>query len=126
MIITVKIKTDTTTGKRLENELRCFPEVVEFVDSTEVSDSIPDGYVSNKEGFDKIRNHLLINADTDLGKKLIHKLESHPQVVKLEYPFPTDNNGKEIETISATESAKLAFRKLGEKYNRTFDNKFTR
>jgi len=123
MIITVKIKTDTTIGKQLENELRRFPEVVEFVDSTEVSDSIPEGYVSNKEG--QIRNHLLINADTDLGKKLIHKLESHPQVVKLEYPFPTDNNGKEIETISATESAKLAFRKLGEKYNRTFDNKFT-
>jgi len=45
MIITVKIKTDTTIGKQLENELRRFPEVVEFVDSTEVSDSIPEGYV---------------------------------------------------------------------------------
>jgi len=61
-----------------------------------------------------------------LGKKLIQKLESHPQLVKLEYPYPTDENGIEIETISGTESAKHAFYKLGQKYNRTFDNKHTR
>jgi hypothetical protein len=29
-------------------------------------------------------------------------------------------------SISATESAKLAFQKLGEKYNCTFDNKYTK
>jgi len=126
MIITVKINTDTPTGKRLENELRRFPEVVEFINSTEVSDSIPEGYVSLKDGFDQVRNHILINSDTELGKKLIRKLESHPQVVKLEYPLPTDYNGMEIETISINESAKLAFHKLGEKYNRTFNNKYTR
>lgn len=126
MIITVKINTDTLAGKRLENELRRFPEVVEFIDSTVVTDAIPEGSSSLKDGFDQIRKHILINSDTSLGKKLIHKLESHPQVVKLEYPYPTDDNEIEIETISATESAKLAFEKLGEKYNRTFDNKYTR
>ena len=125
MTITVRINTDTPAGKRLEDELRLYPEVVEFIDSTGVSDSIPEGYFSLKDGFDQVRNHLLLNADTVLGKKLIHKSESHPQLVKLEYPFPTDENGVEIETISANESAKLAFDKLGEKYKRTFNNKYT-
>ncbi len=31
-----------------------------------------------------------------------------------------------INSISAAESAKLAFQKLGEKYNCTFDNKYTK
>lgn len=125
MIIIVKINTDIPAGKRLEDELRRFPEVVEFIDSTVVTDSIPEGS-SLKDGFDQIRKHILINSDTELGKKLIHKLESHPQVVKLEYPYSTDDNGTKIESLSATDSAKLAFDKLGEKYNRTFDNKYTR
>ena len=125
MIITVKINTDIPAGKRLEDELRRFPEVVEFIDSTVVTDAIPEGS-SLKDGFDQIRKHILINSDTELGKKLIHKLESHPQVVKLEYPYSTDDNGTKIESLSATDSAKLAFDKLGEKYNRTFDNKYTR
>jgi len=126
MIITVKININTPGGKRLENELRRFPEVVEFIDSTAVSDAISEGYDSLKDDFDQIKNHFLINSDTALGKKLIQKLESHPQLVKLEYPYPTDENGIEIETISGTESAKHAFYKLGQKYNRTFDNKHTR
>jgi len=125
MIIIVKINTDIPAGKRLEDELRRFPEVVEFIDSTVVTDAIPEGS-SLKDGFDQIRKHILINSDTELGKKLIHKLESHPQVVKLEYPYSTDDNGTKIESLSATDSAKLAFDKLGEKYNRTFDNKYTR
>jgi len=58
MTITVKINTDTPTGKRLENELHRFPEVVEFIDSTEVSDIIPEGYVSLKDGFDQVREHV--------------------------------------------------------------------
>ena len=87
MTITVKINTDTPTGKRLENELRRHPETVEFIDSTVVSDVIPEGYVSVKEGIDQVREH--------------------------------------VKSISASESAKLAFKRLGEKYNRTFDNKYT-
>lgn len=58
MIITVKINTDTPDGKRLENELRRLPETVEFIDSTVVSDTIPEGYVSLKDGFDQVREHV--------------------------------------------------------------------
>lgn len=126
MIITVKINTDTPAGKRLEEELRRYPGVVEFFDSTEVSDAIPEGYFSLNDGFEQVRKHILINSDTEIGKKLIHKLESHPQIAKPEYPFPIDDIGSEIETISADEYAKLAFNKLGEKYNRPFNNKYTR
>ena len=126
MIITVKINTDTPAGKRLEDELRRYPGVVEFIDSTEVSDAIPEGYFSLKDGFDQVRKHILINSDTEIGKSLIYKLETHPQIAKLEYPFPTDDIGSEIETISVDESAKLAFEKLSEKYNRPFNNKYTR
>lgn len=92
MTINVKIKTDTPTGKRLENELRQYP---------------------------------LINADSEIGKALVRKLESHRKVVKIEYPFPVDSHGNEIETISVAESAKLAFERLGEKYNCKFENKYT-
>lgn len=58
MTITVKIYTDTPAGKRLENELRRYPEAVEFIDSTVVSDAIPEGYVSLKDGFDQLREHV--------------------------------------------------------------------
>ena len=58
MTITVKINTDTPAGKRLEVELRLHPEAVEFIDSTVVSDSIPEGYVSLKDGFDQVREHV--------------------------------------------------------------------
>ncbi|MEA4976018.1 MAG: hypothetical protein VB046_09815 [Paludibacter sp.] len=70
MTITVKKNIETPTGKRLEKELRQYPEVVEFVES----------------------------------------------------PLPIDSNGNEIPTISFGESAKLAFNKLGEKYNCRFEN----
>ncbi len=73
MTITVKINIESPTGKRLEKELRQYPEVVEFVES----------------------------------------------------PLPIDSNGNEITTISFGESAKLAFKRLGEKYNCRFENKFT-
>jgi len=99
MIITVKINTDTPAGKRLLKELQRYPDSVEFIDSTVVSEDIPQGYV---EDFDEVRIHVL------------------------KYPIPTDDNEREMDTISASESAKLAFHKLGEKYNCTFDNKFTR
>lgn len=42
-----------------------------------------------------------------------------------EYPFPTDENGLEIESISARESAKIAFKELGEMYGCVFKNKYT-
>ena len=58
MTITVKINTDTPAGKRLEDELRLHPEAVEFIDSTGESDSIPEGYVSLKDGFDQVREHV--------------------------------------------------------------------
>ena len=58
MTITVKINTDTPAGKRLEDELRLHPEAVEFIDSTGESDSIPEGYVSLKDGFHQVREHV--------------------------------------------------------------------
>ena len=61
-----KNKSDTRAGKRLENELRLHPEAVEFIDSTGVSDSIPEGYVSLKDGFDQIREH--VKSNTKKGK----------------------------------------------------------
>ena len=61
MTITVKINTDTPAGKRLEDELRLHPEAVEFIDSTGVSDSIPEGYVSLNDGFDPVREHVKSN-----------------------------------------------------------------
>jgi len=58
MTITVKTNTDTPAGKRLEDELRLHPEAVEFIDSTIVSDSIPEGYFSLKDGFEQVREHV--------------------------------------------------------------------
>ncbi|MEI7502301.1 MAG: hypothetical protein WCJ61_03370 [Paludibacter sp.] len=88
MKVTVKINTDTPAGKRLEEELRRYPECVEFIESTVVSEPTPIAYVSVKEVSGQVREH--------------------------------------VKSISASESAKLAFQRLGEKYNRTFDNKYTR
>jgi len=85
MTVTVKINTDTPTGKRLEKELRRYPETVQFIESS----------IDSK-------------AET------------------IEYPYPTDDNGKDIESLSADDSAKLAFDRLGEKYDRKFNNKYTR
>jgi hypothetical protein len=58
MTITVKINTDTLDGKRLEDELRRYPETVEFIESTIVSDTIPEGCISLKDGFDQVREHV--------------------------------------------------------------------
>lgn len=126
MNVTVQIETNTAAGLKLINELRRHPDVVRFVEPDQISEPIPEGYVPVKDGIDEVRNHLLINSNTETGKKLIHKLESHPQIVKLEYPYPTDDNGMDIESLSANDSAKLAFDRLGEKYDRKFNNKYTR
>ena len=82
-----------------------------------------------------------INTDTPAGKRLEAELRRHPECVEfvestvVSEPLPTayasvkEGFGQIIEpikSISASESAKLAFQRLGEKYNRTFDNKYTR
>ena len=125
MTVTVQIETNTAAGLKLINELRRYPDVVRFVDPDQISELVLEGYIPVKDGFDEVRNHLLINFNTETGKKLIHKLESHPQIVKLEYPYPTDDNGMDIESLSANDSAKLAFDRLGEKYDLKFNNKYT-
>ena len=126
MTVTVQIETNTAAGLELIAELRRYPDIVRFVEPDQLSEPIPEGYVPLKDGFDEVRNHLLINSNTETGKKLIPKLESHPQIVKLENPFPTDDNGMDIESLSANDSAKLAFDRLGEKYKHKFNNKYTR
>ena len=125
MTVTVEIETSTAAGLKLIAELRRYPDIVRFVEPDQISEPIPEGYVPVKDGFDEVRNHLLINSKTETGKKLIHKLESHPQIEKLESPYPTDDNGMDIESLSAKDSAKLAFDRLGEKYDRKFNNKYT-
>ena len=82
-----------------------------------------------------------INTDTPAGKRLEAKLRLHPECVEfiestiVSEPTPTaygsvkdvsDKLREHVNSISASESAKLAFQRLGEKYNRTFDNKYTR
>ena len=126
MTVTVQINTNTAAGLKLITELRHHPDVVRFVEPDQISEPVPEGYFPVKDGFDEVRNHLLIDSNTETGKKLIHKLESHPQIVKLEYPYPTDDNGMDIESLSANDSAKLAFDRLGEKYDHKFNNKYTR
>ncbi|MDP2889935.1 MAG: hypothetical protein Q8P34_13360 [Bacteroidota bacterium] len=126
MTVRVQIETASAAGQKLITELRRYPDVVRFVEPDQVSEPVPEGYVPVKDGIDELRNHLLINSNTETGKKLIHKLESHPQIVKLEYPYPTDDDGMDIESLSANESAKLAFDRLGEKHDRKFNNKYTR
>jgi len=126
MTVTVQIETNTVAGRKLITELRRYPDIVRFVEPDQISEPIPEGYVPVKYGFDEIRNHLRINSNSPTGKKLIRKLESHPQIVKFEIPYPTDENEINIESLAANDSAKLAFDRLGEKYDRKFSNKYTR
>ena len=99
--------------------------MVRFVEPDQISEPVPEGYVPLKEGFEEVRNHLLIISNTETGKELINKLESHPQIGKLEYPS-TEDDEMENESLSAVDSAKLAFDRFGEKYDRKFNNKYTR
>lgn len=57
MTVTVQINTDTPVGKRLAKELRRYPETVQFIEPI-VPETIPEGYVSLKDGFDQVRNHV--------------------------------------------------------------------
>jgi hypothetical protein len=126
MTVTVQIETNTEAGLKLITELRRYPDIVRFVEDNQVSEPIPEGYFPVKDGFDEVRKHILINSNSATGKKLIRRLESHPQIVKFETPYPTDENEIDIESLSANDSARLAFDRLGEKYDRKFKNKYTR
>lgn len=72
MTVTVQINTNTAAGLKLISELRCYPDVVRFIEPDQISEAIY------------------------------------------------------IESLSANDSAKLAFDRLGEKYDRKFNNKYTR
>lgn len=61
-----------------------------------------------------------IDTNTSEGLKLISELRRHPDIVRFVEPE------QDMETLSANESAKLAFDRLGEKYERKFNNKYTR
>jgi len=67
-----------------------------------------------------------IDTNTAAGMKLISELRRHPDVVRFVEPDQISDNGMDIESLSANDSAKLAFDRLGEKYDRKFNNKYTR
>ena len=58
MTITVQINTSTLAGKRIEKQLRRYPETVQFIEPSIVSETIPEGYLTLKEGFDQVREHV--------------------------------------------------------------------
>lgn len=53
----MKNNTDTAEGKRIEKKHCCYPETVEIVNSGN-SDEIPEGYVTLKQGFEQVREHI--------------------------------------------------------------------
>jgi hypothetical protein len=59
MTVTVQIKTNTAAGKKLITEIRRYPDLVRFVEPDQISESIPEGYVPVKKGFDEVRNHVI-------------------------------------------------------------------
>jgi len=61
-----------------------------------------------------------IETNTAAGLKLITELRRYPDIVRFIEP------DQDIESLSANDSAKLAFDRLGEKYDRKFSNKYTR
>ena len=69
-----------------------------------------------------------IETNTIAGQKLITELRRYPDVVHFVEPdpYPTDDNRMDIESLSVNDSARLAFDRLGEKYDRKFNNKYTR
>ena len=61
-----------------------------------------------------------IETSSAVGLKLITELRRYPDVVRFIEP------DQDVESLSANDSAKLAFDRLGEKYDRKFSNKYTR
>ena len=69
MTVTVQIDTNTAAGLKLISELRCYPDVVRFVEPDQISESVPEGYVTLKDGFDEVRNHVKSLYKNDLQTK---------------------------------------------------------
>lgn len=67
-----------------------------------------------------------IDISTPAGRTILRELESKRQGVTIEYPEPVSSDGTPVELMPVRESARKAFEKLGEKYNTTFENKYTR
>lgn len=67
-----------------------------------------------------------IDTNTAAGLKLIAELRRHPDVVRFVEPDQIPALEMDMESLSANDSAKLAFDRLGEKYDRKFSNKYTR
>jgi hypothetical protein len=66
-----------------------------------------------------------IETNTTAGLKLITELRRYPDIVRFVEPDQI-SEPVDIESLSANDSAKLAFDRLGEKYDRKFNNKYTR
>jgi len=60
-----------------------------------------------------------IKTNTAAGRKLITELRRYPDIVRFVEP------DQHVESLSANDSAKLAFDRLGEKYDRKFSNKYS-
>jgi len=58
MTVTVQIETNTAAGRKLISELRRHPDVVRFVEPDQISEPVPEGYVTIKDGFDEVRKHV--------------------------------------------------------------------
>lgn len=56
MTVTVQIDTNTAAGLKLISELRRHPDIVRFVEPEQSSESVPEGYIPVKDGFDEVRN----------------------------------------------------------------------
>lgn len=61
-----------------------------------------------------------VETSSAVGLKLITDLRRYPDIVRF------IESDKDVESLSANDSAKLAFDRLGEKYDRKFSNKYTR
>ena len=59
MTVTVQIDTNTAAGMKLISELRRYPDVVRFVEPDQISEPVPEGYISVIDGFDEVRNHVI-------------------------------------------------------------------
>lgn len=58
MNVKVQIESSTLAGQKLIAELRRYPDVVRFVEPHQVSEPVLEGFVSVKDGFDELRNHV--------------------------------------------------------------------
>lgn len=65
MTVTVQIDTSTAAGLKLVSELRRHPDIVRFVESNQGSESVPEGTIPVKDGFDELRNHVKLLYKND-------------------------------------------------------------